>query len=234
MHAKGVLMNDNVQMDAGQPYTVVFVNNSPSAGNFCLYQKDPNMNVPNVMSLAWFTKYTYPTTKASFTWSIDYSFVWSETGQLVPGVLFLASQTVPAGLTSNNTITLDYNQAYVFKNQQTGTPSGSLVINDSATVPVNKASVGIGMSGAGTFVVQAQPNTTQTFTPHPQYWATFGNYQQGQVLDVQNMVSQSVQINFPPNSYTVLVTLNPDNTWTVGSLAQFNQNLLNAMQDKGI
>lgn len=53
------------------------------------------------------------------------------------------------------------------------------------------------------------------FTPHPEYWVTFGNFVQGQVLDVEE-ISSCIRINFPPNISHVKATLNMDNTWTVG------------------
>jgi hypothetical protein len=169
------------------------------------------------MSLAWFTQMCNPGTSCSFYWTIDYSFVWSETGTLVPGVTFDAGQTVPASsLTSGNQITLDYNGAFYFNpsTPSTGTPSGSLYINQTGNIPSNAASVGVGMSGAGTFAVQAQPNIDLTFTPDPEYWMAFGQYTQGLVLNTQQM-SNIAAVVFPPNVYTMYVTLDAANNWTV-------------------
>jgi hypothetical protein len=71
------------------------------------------------------------------------------------------------------------------------------------------------MSGAGTFVVQAQPNINLTFTPHPTYWITFGNYTPGQVLDI-GQITNKQQLEFAPNTYNLNVQLKNDNTWSVG------------------
>ncbi|MGF1766830.1 hypothetical protein L4D06_05535 [Enterovibrio makurazakiensis] len=194
-----------------QQYKLHFVNNSTMAGDICVYQKDPNLNVPEVMSLAWFSKGTNTGTKADFTWNIDYSFIWDETGVLIPGVIFDASQNKPADLTENNVITLTKNQyGYEFDAQQTGEPSGSLVINQDATIPSNQASVGIGMSGNGTYAVQAQPNIKATFTPHPVYWLTFGTFEQGQVLDI-GQITNKTELKFPPNVYEMYAELTADN-----------------------
>ncbi len=49
------------------------------------------------------------------------------------------------------------------------------------------------MAGSGTFAVQAQPNMTAVFTPHPNYWVIFGNFENGDVMDIQD-VTQAVEV----------------------------------------
>lgn len=199
-------------------YTLIFQNNSSNAGDVCVYQRLPDVGQQDVMSLAWFTEYNYPTTQVQFQWQIDYSFVWGQTGKLVPGVVFAASQTWAADLQSNNQVTLHYDQAYTFTDQGAGEHSGNLYIGEDGTIPLNDASVGIGMSGVGTFVQQAQPNLNLVFTPTPTYWITFGNFTQGQVLDVES-ITHTQQIQFPPNVTTMQVVLDINNKWSVTSLA---------------
>jgi hypothetical protein len=199
---------------AGQTYTLNFQNDSSNAGDVCVYQTLPNLAQQDVMSLAWFAEYNYPTTAVQFQWEIDYSFVWDQTGPLIPGVVFVASQTWPADLANSNQVTLTYDQAYTFTNQTAGGSSGNLYITEDRTVPLNDAAVGIAMSGAGTFVQQAQPNLNLVFTPTPTYWITFGNYTQGQVMDIES-ITNSAQIQFGPNVYAMSAVLNADNTWTV-------------------
>lgn len=202
--------------DSNQSYQLYFVNNSTMSGSACVYQQDPNIGMPNVMSLAWFAKAANPNTKLMFQWNINYSFVWSQTGVLTPGVIFFASETVNADLSQNNKIGFSYqNDAFTFQKPPTqGSQTGTLYINQDGNIPPNTASVGVGMSGSGTFAVQAQPNILATFTPHPQYWITFGNYQQGQVMDV-GTITGAKKIDFPPNVYVMTATLNSDNTWNV-------------------
>jgi hypothetical protein len=186
------------------------------SGSACVYQQDPNIGVPNVMSLAWFAKAANPNTKLMFQWDITYNFVWSQTGVLIPGVIFWASETVNADLSQNNKISFSYqNNAFTFKKPPTqGSQIGTIYIEQDGTIPANTASVGVGMSGSGTFAVQAQPNVLATFTPHPEYWITFGNYHQGQVMDV-GTITKAAKIDFPPNVYAMTATLKPDNTWLV-------------------
>lgn len=205
----------------GVEYSVIFQNNSSNAWNACIYQTDPDIGNYNVQSLAWLTKAAAPTTTVAFDWTIDYSFVWDETGLLKPGVVFDASQTWAANLSTTNAVTLTHpstpqSSYYTFENQGQGPNQGSLYVYTDNTVPLNMASVGIGMSNAGTFVVQAQPNLNLIFTPHPRYWITFGTFIQGEVLD-ETEITNVAEIDFPPCIYTMYATLNADNTWTVGT-----------------
>ena len=207
---------------AGVTYSLVFQNNSTNQGSGCVYQEDPNLTKANVMSLAWFSKIAATKTKITFTWTIDYSFVWAETGELIPGVMFMAGQTFPADLSTTNSITLsNIGGAYQFQNQGQGAVAGNLYIREDNTVPLKQASVGIGMSGAGTFVVQAQPNINLIFTPHPKYYITFGTFTAGQVLDTLS-ITDKAEIAFPPGVTSMTAILNPDNTWTVKTTASVN------------
>lgn len=209
------------QLAAGQQYTLKAINNSSNSGNFCVFQEDPDLGVSNVMSLAWFSKYAYPSTTVNFTWTVDYNFVWSETGVLIPGVVFDASQSFDADLQNANQITLSYAGGYNFINQTKGPKPGILYIKEDASIPLKQASVGIGMSGFGTFVVQAQPNLNLNFTPHPRYFIVFGNYEPGEVLDISEMTN-TAEIDFPPNVYSMSAILGSDNAWTVKSTKALN------------
>jgi hypothetical protein len=213
---------------AGVKYSLTFVNNSSNTWDAAVYQKDPDLGVPNVQSLAWFAKTAAPTTKVVFTWTIDYSFVWSETGVLVPGVMFNATQDWPADLSTQNKVTFTKDPAYTFTNQTQGPLPGILYISQDNNIPSKMASVGIGMSGAGVFAVQAQPNIQVSFTPHPQYWITFGQFTQGEVLDIGQVVGQAANVKFPFNVYAMTAILGPDNKWQVKPTSAVNAAFLEA------
>jgi len=134
----------------------------------------------------------------------------------MPGVVFNPSQVLPADLNNQNEVTFDYrNGAYAFYNLQKGRQNGTLTIQETSSIPMNgTALVGIGMSGAATFVVQAMPNMNQLFRPAPTYWMAFDQFITGHVLDVDSMAN-IVEIPFPAGVYSMNVTLNPNNTWTV-------------------
>ncbi|MGZ5434091.1 MAG: protein rhiA [Thermoanaerobaculia bacterium] len=211
----------------GDLYTLTFVNNSSNDWTFCCYQTDPKIGPKDVRSLAWFTKRVTSGSEVDFEWEIDYSFVWAETGVLKPGVIFKASAKVPAGTRENNSINFTRigNEAFKFVKQSTDPNyEGSLVIHQDDKIPLDKASVGIGMSGAGTFVVPAQPSIDVSFSPHPNYWVTFGEYRSGQVLDIQQ-VTKKAQVPFANNVYAMYAILGQDNKWTIVDTRDVNARL---------
>lgn len=200
-----------------QNYTVNFVNNSGNSGTAYLFQTDPGLIVPAPASLAWFCYGSNPGVVNTFLWSSQYGMFWSTSATSVtPGLIVIASQNLPCGLTTNNEVTFSKNNfGYLFENQATGSPSGSIIIMQDNTIPFNNAVIGIGMSGAGAFAIPAQPNITAIFTPTPAYWIGFSLQliQQGTVLDTQ--ATYSAQIIFPFNMYTCTATLNRNNQWSL-------------------
>ncbi|MGE5672447.1 MAG: hypothetical protein ACM3XM_00985 [Mycobacterium leprae] len=195
-------------------YELQVVNNSTNAMSVCVYQTMPeDVTIPGIMSTAWFAKRLYPTTHARFDWSLNYQFLWDETGELLPGISFDADQAWDADLTSNNMVTLhcDEDGAYTFQDLTTNSRSlGSLVVLQDGSIPLKEASVGIGMGNSPAYVFQAQPNMSLVFTPHPLYWVTFGDYRQGQVLDT-TQITNKIQVAFPPNVYTMGVQIDASN-----------------------
>jgi hypothetical protein len=217
-------------MSNGTDYSLIFQNQSSNAGTAMVFQKDPGLG-PNVLPLAWFTQYAFPTTSLTFTWQVNYSFTWSQTGVLIPGVVFSATQNWAADLSMSNQVTFSHpGPAYTFTNQTAGPAAGSLFIVEDSTLPLKDASVGIGMSGSGTFAVQAQPNLNLAFTPHPEYWIAFGNYTKGQVLDIQQITKPQI-LAFPPNVFSLTAILTIDNKWVVKPTAKVNEEFVRAKQD---
>ncbi len=179
-------------------YSLTCMNNSQLSGSFAVFQKAPPSTIPgNVFSLAWFARPTAPGSQVTFSWGLDYSFVWSETGLLQPGINFAASQAVAADPDRLNLVQLtkDKYGATTFGHANGNGALGSLTIQQLSNVAPNKTSVGIGMSGSGTFAVQAAPNMTAVFTPHPNYWVVFGNYETGDVMDIQD-VTEAVEVTY--------------------------------------
>jgi hypothetical protein len=212
---------------AGTQYTLTVINNSVNTFDMCMFQDDPDLGVVNPMSLAWLTKTAFPSTTVVFQWTIDYSFVWSETGQLKPGAYFKAGQNWPAdpSVVGVSNAKQAGNQigfakpkptAYTFTSTATkGAKIGNLYIAEDSTLPLQEASVGIGMSGSGTFAVQAQPNLPLTFTPHPVYYVAAGQFIKGEVLDI-GAITNPAAIEYGPGVFDLTAQLNPDNTWKVG------------------
>jgi rhizosphere induced protein len=197
----------------GTQYSLTCINNSSLLGSFAVFQLPPPLTVPaNVFSLAWFARAAHPGTQVTFDWTVNYSFVWSETGVLQPGITFNASQNVPADpLGANMTqLTEDVYGATYFTSPTSDGAIGSLTIQQLANVVPNRTSIGIGMSNAGTFAIQAAPNMTAVFTPHPNYWLMFGNYEAGQVIDLENVTGE-IEVTYAGSLASRTATLGPDN-----------------------
>ncbi|HYF92553.1 MAG TPA: protein rhiA [Symbiobacteriaceae bacterium] len=197
----------------GQKYKLTIANQSTMTGNFCVFQDIPDVNCPGVLTLAWLVKRSHPGTTVDFEWSVDYDFVWSEQGSLLKGTKFQASQVVTgADLLNYNQISFDYDGAYHFSNLTRGPRTGSLYVMEGPDVPNAQAHVGVGMSGKGTFVVPAQPNIELYFTPHPKYYVVFGNYTQGEVIDITEM-TKIANVQFDSTHFEVPLKLNERNLW---------------------
>lgn len=199
---------------ASQPYTLTLRNESARDWTFFVYQKAPQPSA-NVFSLAWFcSPYKIRVgNHIKFKWSIDYNFVWSDTGKLTDGVEFEASGTQPGTPSGKNNVDFEVGDAPGLDDPYKGESSGSLVIHDGANVPNNRFSVGIGMSGAGTYVVQAGPNLKHTFTPTPNYWIAAGDSMQvGKVLKIDT-INQTSEVNFPVATYDREYVLDANNQW---------------------
>jgi hypothetical protein len=200
---------------AAQNYTLRFKNRSKSQHDFLVYQQNIQVNTPYVYTLAWFAKPVASGVDVDFTWGIDYSFVWSEQGTLKPGITFNAHQVIPADLQNGNLVDFTrINDAFQFANKVGTGASGSLTIDCDDTIPKDAATIGVGMSGNGTHVVKAEPNFAAVFTPHPEYWISFGSFTPGQVIDTQTMVNAE-QVEFPTNVYLMTATLDSGNKWTL-------------------
>lgn len=182
-------------------YSLTVQNNSSGYTNFCMFQSPPDTNLGvQVQTLAWFVEPAYPTTSVTFNWDVDYSFCWSETGPLSPGVTFTASQVWAADPLDPTLQAVQFHHAehaYTFERlpADLSRQPGNLYIVQGSDVPLRDASVGIGMSGSGTHAVDAQPNLNLIFTPHPRYWLVAGDFVHGEVLDMAEL-SNAIEIDY--------------------------------------
>ncbi len=178
-------------------YTLKVHNNSSQTGSFCIFQESPDVNEIEIATLAWLAKEAHPTTKLLFDWTLDYSFIWSRTKSLEPGTKVFASQSWDANLKTQNKVEFDYNSnAYTFDDQAQGEQEGTLYINQSQRIKSGEVSLGIGMSGKGTFVVGSQPNMQVMMRPKPAYWIVFGNYTEGEILDIGTVTPNAYKLEY--------------------------------------
>ena len=201
----------------GTAYALTMVNQGNQAWTMYVYQKAPDPVARNLFSLAWLASpYLIRVgDQVRFTWTIDYSFVWDALGLLKPGVNFRASGAQPCSPDGNNITEFDRLPGPGLSIPVKGDPAGSLVINDNKDVPASEFSVGIGMSGAGTFVQQAGPSLKHQFTPTPAYYVAAGeDTHVGDILDIES-ITPTAEVRFPPDVYALAATLEANNEWTI-------------------
>ncbi|MBT2441836.1 hypothetical protein J7E93_17305 [Streptomyces sp. ISL-36] len=152
----------------------------------------------------------------TFTWTVDYGFVWGLTGRLTSGGYFVPWDQMaadPDNPPRNRTGFGFSNGNYGFVAAGGNTPVGALEIDVLSDVPDGTASVGIGMDDSSVFVAQAEPGANLRFTPHPEYWITAGTFRAGEVLDVEE-ITQEAEVPLE-GTLSMQATLEPDDVWTV-------------------
>ena len=197
----------------GTSYAITLVNLSAEAWRLFVYQRATSA----LYSLAWLaTPYLIRSgDHVTFDWRLRYDFVWSDVGALAPGVSFRASGAQPCSPSGDNYTQFDRLPGPGLSVPVKGEPAGSLVINDNKDVPASAFSVGIGMSGAGTFVQQAGPSLKHQFTPTPAYYVAAGeDTKVGDILDIES-ITPTAEVRFPPDVYGLVATLGTNNQWTV-------------------
>lgn len=204
---------------SGQQYHLKVINESNREWTFYVYQKAPIIDNENIFSLAWFASpYKVRVDNyVEFYWSIDYEFVWSASGTLKPGVVFRTggSKACQPGGNNHTEFSAPQGGAPGLSEPFKGPKEGILYIKDDSNVPVGTFSVGIGMSGNGTFVQQADANLTHKFTPTPSYWVAAGDQiKVGTVLDIQT-VTKTAEVKFQRGVYSMVAILTDDNTWEI-------------------
>jgi len=194
----------------GAARALTFLNNSMSAGDVCITPLD--LQAPGGHRLAWLARRSAPGNAISFQWSQDLGFAWAETGKLVPGATFSASQLIAAEARSANTITFGVSDFGVAGfDTPTGDPSGAFTIRTRPGVPSGQFAVAIALSGSPAFAVQAVGNASYAFKAPTTFGVRFGNCMAGDVMDDSD---DFVTIPFSDSRTAVTATINPDRTFT--------------------
>lgn len=199
----------------GARYQVNITNNSSQNTTFILFQKDPNQNQYQGLSVVWRSQQLSPRSKATFDWSKDYSFVAGNTGPLMPGTKFNAESMMEADPNgSTNAAVLDSNgRGCQLSMSQGGQPGRLTLMTGNSVSPQPQFSAGMGMEGSATVIVQARPGMNYQFSPDTEYWVAFGNYEIGQVLNPN--VQNAARISFQGGVTKMNVVLNQDGSYTI-------------------
>lgn len=193
----------------GTEYRVDVVNNSPDTVGVCLYQRDPGGGW-DAIPVAWFVERCPANSRAGFSWTDDYSFVWGA-GEVRPGAVFRAAGSLPASPDGpGNLAVFDGNGCRL---DRSPSQPGSFMVRTDAGIGQGMA-VGIGMSDRAITVAGAQPNRAYSFSPRQEYWLAAGSFEAGQVLDPRG-VPGAVRVTFPGGASKMAATYGPDRQWKV-------------------
>jgi hypothetical protein len=219
-------------------YSVTLRNQSTRGGTFCLYATaiDPQQAQDDLRSLAWVTHPANPNVRVDFKWLVNYSLSWSQTGSFAgQKVIYIASEDIPADPMSpqSSKAYLDNdNHGYMLLS---GDPRaraaypGALAITCGNNVAPNEAAIGIGINGDPILAVPATPNYIFTFFTNLKYWVAFGDFQQGEVIDVNSMTG-IYELDFSGAVHHLDITLDSSNEWNVTTLAQLNERIRKAQK----
>lgn len=192
-------------------YTLTVTNNSTQTGDFCIFQEQPDINTPGITTLAWLTKRANPSTSLEFQWNLDYNFVWSNSTNLKPGTIVETSHKSDANLISSNQINFDSdNETYTINDQIRGSRQSNTNLKKNKQA---EASVSIGMSGKGTFILPSQPNMKISMASKPTYWIVFGDFQEGEVLDIQKVSKNALRLQYD-GTKSMDVEFTEKSTWS--------------------
>lgn len=214
-------------------------NNSLAQTSFAVFQKKPPVdNAQCVYTLAWQCRFAEPGVSVTFFWGCGYNAVWCQPGRrLGIGIICesiqvdtkttnlsanaisnVSSQVIDMDPGADNTVTLKYdssNNAFFFgpvsknMNRNIYIFCDGSVPNASVAPPSAVVGVGIGMDGAGTFLVEAETNKQFVWQvpEKPEYLLTFGDYKRGMILDVEGMAASPLEIAFNgTQSQSVILT----------------------------
>ncbi|MGE7439737.1 hypothetical protein [Kitasatospora sp. NPDC001175] len=213
-------------------YMLRVKNDSGETRDFAVFQKAPKQD-KSIQSLAWFVKTIHDNPamdpaadSAAFKWNEDYSFVWSETGELNDQVHFEASDAWPADTSAVKTSStrkkagdqVGFDKeggAYTF--QQVDRPNdvqkGQLLVKCGGNTEKKKTSIGLAMYGSPFFAVQAEPNFNWIFAPEPEYWIVATKLVKGDAISAVGM----------SNAYKIDFSLSNDVTVTYDGQNRFSQ-----------
>ena len=204
-------------VDDSAVYSLTVINDCEISSTVCLYQHDSEWG-DNVSSIVWLSKHIFNNSTVIFQWKKEYGFCWAETGVMQPGVVFQSAQLITGDLTSYNKITFTNQQgAGEFVNLTASGNPGTMAIEKDGTIPMNTYATGIAMDSSAICAAQAMPNTMSQFSfNNTKYYITIGNYQQGEILDINEMDNKA-EVVFPAGVYSMTATYNEDGTWTITS-----------------
>ncbi|MCL6415091.1 hypothetical protein MIB92_05470 [Aestuariirhabdus sp. Z084] len=215
-----------------ETYQLKVTNNSNNDTTFALYLEQVE-TFPGVWTLVWMCGYCVAGASVSFTWKESFSGIWCQPGKKLDiGVIcnvsdsvhemsdVASSQLVPLD-SDNNHISLSFLKShgtYKFNEVGQSSPSSSYITSCDGSVPNGDqipvslaAGIGLGLSGQGGLLVNAQANMSFDWQDSVKYRLVFGNYNLGEIIDADSVSGQSLAIDYSPFSCSLAAQLSSAN-----------------------
>lgn len=211
----------------GDQFQLTLKNDSDQPGlTFAVYTViDMITQSTETFPLAWQTKRLNKGNRVTFSWTLDYSLMFSTQGAQA-GAIWTENGSIDVKDSSkrHNSVLLDYDGDYLFKYNPGGHPvkNGYVYLDTTAQVPKYTPEAGpsvalaiaVGDSGTPTPAVAGNSgiNLAHQFDLHPTYYIQAGQIEQGQMADLTTTTALQ-KVVFEPGVYQQFYTLSEDNTW---------------------
>ena len=209
-------------------YTVTLSNLSTQFGDFVIYQTIPEQERNSKLySIVWMRARLSEGQQHLFKWDTKYSLMWADTKSLVVGTsIDNATKAIkavsPNDITKNTLTLIKKNGGFLFDNFSTDGQHGILTIKTANTIPNNIASAGVAMDNKSVILMNVFLNMTYKFTPDSTYWIVFGNFNEAEILDTNNIhsrnknfFSEPMKIVFPINVDDIFIVFKEDNSFEI-------------------
>lgn len=214
----------------GDLFSLTLKNESPQPGlTFAVYTViDKFTNVAEAFPMAWLTKRLNQGNTVTFSWTLDYSLMFSEQGAQA-GSVWTENGSIDVSDTSQhrNSVLLDFDGDYKFSYNAGSHPvkNGHVYLDttaqvpryDPATGPSVALAIATGDAGTPTPAIAGNSgiNLEHTFNIHPTYYIQAGQIEQGQMADLTTTTNLQ-QVVFEPGVYSARWTLTDNNFWVSG------------------
>ena len=173
------------------------------------------MGCSNPKTIAWLVQPCVAGESVKISWTVAYTVLWSNTGNLTHGTHVPTHGSVNVNPFEGDIETFGKNaQGYSFLGlfPSRSNPC-SVGIKTDNTVVTGQVSVGLGIDGHPVLMCPAQPNLNITFTPRPKYYLAFGQYTQSSIVDV-NKMSSYIELDYASSdTFSFTATIDASNQW---------------------
>ncbi|WP_143539597.1 hypothetical protein [Saccharopolyspora spinosa] len=234
----------NKKIDSDIIYSLTFLHNDSTIQEttFAAFSSVP-IDAQNPFSVAWLTHSLYPTHFVTFYWKLDWSFAYAATG-FDEGIPWNAGGYFDTNPESPDTCSVKYYYSggdFNFEPDYAHKPSpqyDTLWIDDDTSVSgsgVPASSVGLCVKTTGAsasppnsaprppaddyrrapvIAAPASANFIQTFTLHPTYYVTIGNYSETAMVSMSSVLPLQ-QVTYEGANHDMTAELTTGNVWKV-------------------